>query len=61
MDAQYASMTPGLSEGPHIAIEVSDTGSGISPEVAERIFDHFLPPSGWERDRTSANPQCLAL
>jgi PAS domain S-box-containing protein len=42
VDAHYASMTPGLSEGPHIAIEVSDTGSGIPPEVAERIFDPFF-------------------
>jgi PAS domain S-box-containing protein len=42
VDAHYAGMTPGLSEGPHIAIEVSDTGSGIPPEVAEHIFDPFF-------------------
>jgi hypothetical protein len=35
-------MTPGLSEGPHIAIEVADSGTGIPPEVAERIFDPFF-------------------
>jgi CheY-like chemotaxis protein len=42
VDAYLASTTPGLSEGPHIAIEVSDTGGGIPPEVAERIFDPFF-------------------
>jgi CheY-like chemotaxis protein len=42
VDAQYASMVAGLSEGPHIIIEVADTGSGIPPEVAERMFDPFF-------------------
>jgi PAS domain S-box-containing protein len=42
VDAQYASMVAGLSAGPHLVIEVSDTGSGIPPEVAERIFDPFF-------------------
>lgn len=41
VDAYYASMLEGISEGPHIAIEVSDTGSGIPPHVVERIFDPF--------------------
>ncbi len=42
VDAQYASMIEGLAAGPHIAIEVSDSGTGIPPEVAERIFDPFF-------------------
>jgi len=42
VDAHYASMAPGLSAGPHIVIEVSDTGTGIPPRIAERIFDPFF-------------------
>jgi PAS domain S-box-containing protein len=42
VDAHYAKMSQGLSEGPHIAIEVADSGTGIPPEVAERIFDPFF-------------------
>jgi PAS domain S-box-containing protein len=42
VDAHYASMIAGLTEGPHIAIEVSDAGSGIPSKIAERIFDPFF-------------------
>jgi PAS domain S-box-containing protein len=42
VDTHYASMTPGLAEGPHVIIEVSDTGAGIPPDVVSRIFDPFF-------------------
>ncbi len=32
----------GLAPGPHAALEVSDTGSGMGPEVLEKIFDPFF-------------------
>ncbi len=42
IDASYASMLSEIAPGPHVLLEVSDTGSGIPPEVLERIFDPFF-------------------
>ena len=35
-------MDPGLPEGEYVFLEVSDTGSGKTPEVQSRIFDPFF-------------------
>jgi PAS domain S-box-containing protein len=32
----------GLEPGPYVALEVSDNGTGMSPDVQERIFDPFF-------------------
>jgi len=41
IDAPYASSRPELSPGPYVRLRVSDTGTGMPREVAERAFDPF--------------------
>lgn len=31
-----------LADGDHVAVEVEDTGTGIAPEIADRVFDQFF-------------------
>ena len=40
--ASFAAMNLEAKEGPHLCIEVEDTGEGISPEIIEKIFDPFF-------------------
>lgn len=42
VDEAYATMTPGARPGPHVAIEVSDTGPGIPQHVLDKIYDPFF-------------------
>jgi signal transduction histidine kinase/CheY-like chemotaxis protein len=42
IDEEYARMHPGLRPGPHVRLQVSDTGSGIDPAIKDRIFDPFF-------------------
>ncbi|MFC5454033.1 response regulator [Prosthecobacter fluviatilis] len=41
VDDQYAAMNPGAKPGPHVVVVVEDNGSGMPPEVIERIFEPF--------------------
>jgi len=42
IDPHFASMNPGAQLGWHVALRVSDTGSGMSPETMDKIFDPFF-------------------
>lgn len=46
IDEQYASMTPKATAGPHVLLEVTDTGMGMPPEVQAKIFDPFYTTKG---------------
>jgi CheY-like chemotaxis protein len=42
LDAETASETPEAAPGRHVCLTVSDTGSGIPPEVLPHIFEPFF-------------------
>jgi CheY-like chemotaxis protein len=42
LDEIYVSVHEGVAAGPFVAIEVTDTGTGISKEIRDKIFDPFF-------------------
>lgn len=42
LDTEYAHLHPEVKAGPHVVMTVSDTGSGIRPELLEKIFQSFF-------------------
>jgi two-component system cell cycle sensor histidine kinase/response regulator CckA len=42
LDEKFVEANPGMSAGPHVSVEVSDTGHGISPEIRDKIFEPFF-------------------
>ncbi len=42
LDADYAKMHPGVVPGPYVLLAVTDTGTGIPPDVAEHLFEPFF-------------------
>jgi two-component system cell cycle sensor histidine kinase/response regulator CckA len=42
LDESHVQLNPGASAGPHVMIEVRDTGHGIPAEIREKIFEPFF-------------------
>ena len=42
LDEHYAGMNAEAKHGPHLVIQVEDTGTGMPPEVIDRIFEPFF-------------------
>jgi PAS domain S-box-containing protein len=42
VDEHFAAMTPGATAGPHVVLQVTDTGTGIPRAVLSKIFDPFF-------------------
>lgn len=42
LDAAFAAQKPGAKPGPYVVLRVTDTGSGMSPEVLAKIWDPFF-------------------
>jgi PAS domain S-box-containing protein len=42
LDAGSGNANPGLPNGSYIKISVSDTGNGIDPQIADKIFDPYF-------------------
>ena len=46
LDEAAARLMPGLRPGPHLLFRISDTGTGIAPEIGGKIFDPFFTTKG---------------
>jgi signal transduction histidine kinase len=48
MDAADCKFKVNARPGPHVAVEVTDTGTGMDEETLGRLFDPFFTTKGWD-------------
>jgi signal transduction histidine kinase len=48
VDEDYCRLHVGAKPGRHVLIEISDTGTGMSKEIMDRMFDPFFTTKGWD-------------
>jgi nitrogen-specific signal transduction histidine kinase len=39
LDSDFAAAYPGVAPGPHVAVTISDTGHGMTPEIMAQVFE----------------------
>jgi two-component system cell cycle sensor histidine kinase/response regulator CckA len=49
LDESYAEVHPDVTPGPHVKVSLTDTGTGMPPEVVRRIFEPFFTTKGPDR------------
>ena len=42
LDAHYAGLEANARPGPHVMLQIEDSGTGIPPEILDKIFDPFF-------------------
>lgn len=42
LDASFVQLATDVTAGPHVMIELADTGTGMTPEVLEKIYEPFF-------------------
>ena len=42
LDSEYAAQNADVKPGQYVLISVTDTGTGIAPEIIDRVFDPFF-------------------
>lgn len=61
LTAEDIATSTGGRPGPHIAITVEDTGTGIAPEVMSRLFDPFFTTKAADKGTGLGLPTTLAI